>query len=115
MILVDTGVLIDYQRTLDPKLKGLFASLPVGICGVTRAEMLHGARNLGNRRRILTLLNSFQQVSIPDSIWDTVGDHLAALRAAGLTISFPDVTIMTVGISLGAEVWARDNDFKNAQ
>jgi predicted nucleic acid-binding protein len=115
MIVVDTSVLIDFQRTRDPKLKKLFASLPVAICGATRAEILHGARNPGNRRNLLTFLNSFQQVSIPDNIWDPVGDHLASLRAAGLTIPFPDVVIITVGISNGIEVWARDKHFADVQ
>ena len=39
MILVDAGVLIDFLRTKDPKLVRLFRSLPVAVCGVTRAEI----------------------------------------------------------------------------
>jgi predicted nucleic acid-binding protein len=115
MILVDTSVLIDYQRTRDPKLKQLFTAQTVAICGATRAELLHGARNLGNRRNLLRFLNTFQQVSIPDALWDTVGDHLATLRAAGLTIPFADAVIITVGIVNDFEVWARDQHFSDVQ
>ena len=35
MILVDTGVLIDFLRTKDRKLDGLFRSLAVAVCGVS--------------------------------------------------------------------------------
>jgi predicted nucleic acid-binding protein len=115
MILVDTSVLIDYQRTRDPKLKRLFGKLPVAICGATRAEVLNGARNPGNRRRLLGFLNTFRQMSIPDALWDTIGDNLAALRTAGLTIPFADVVIITVGLANGIEVWARDKHFKDVQ
>jgi len=108
-------VLIDYKRTRDAKLKRLFASLPVAICGATRAELLHGARNPGNLQKLLRFLNAFQQVTLPDAMWDTVGDNLAALRAAGLTIPFADVVIITVGIGNGVEVWARDRHFKDVQ
>jgi predicted nucleic acid-binding protein len=39
VILVDASVLFDHTRELDPKLPGLFATYPVAICGVTRAEV----------------------------------------------------------------------------
>ena len=45
MTLVDTSVVVDYLRTADPKLASLFRTLPVALCGVTRAEVLHGVRN----------------------------------------------------------------------
>jgi len=111
MILVDTGVIIGYQRTGDPKLDALFRSLPVGICGVTRAEILHGARDSANRHNLLILLNTFHQVSIPDSIWDLTGDHLAALRAKGITVPFADVVIATLAIQNDIELWTRDAHF----
>jgi predicted nucleic acid-binding protein len=45
MTLVDTSVVLDFLRSGDAKLLGLFQSLPGGVCGTTRAEILHGARN----------------------------------------------------------------------
>jgi predicted nucleic acid-binding protein len=44
MILIDTSVLIRYLRTASPAIREVFASTDCGICGVTRAEILHGAR-----------------------------------------------------------------------
>lgn len=111
MTLVDTSVVIDFLRFADPKLLVLFKSLPGAICGVTRAEVLHGARNPADRARVLTVLNAFGQIPIPDSLWDDVGDLLAALRSAGVTVPFNDVLIATVAISTGVELWTRDNQF----
>lgn len=115
MILVDASVLVDYLRTSDLKLKQVFANSPVGICGATRAEVLHGARDPADRQHLLTLLDSFQQQPILESIWDVLGDHLATLRRAGLTMPFADVLVMTVGIVHNLEVWARDKHFQDAQ
>jgi predicted nucleic acid-binding protein len=62
MILVDTGVLIDFLRTKDPKLDQLFRTEPVAVCGVTRAEILAGSRNAGDRQRLLQFLARFHPV-----------------------------------------------------
>ena len=115
MILVDSGVLIDFLRTKDPKLAVLFGSLPVAVCGATRAEILCGARSSADRQRLLVFLSPFQQVPIPDSLWDGLGDNLAALRASGVTVPLVDTLIATVGIENGIEVWARDPHFPAMQ
>ena len=115
MTLVDTSVLIDFLRSGDPKLLGLFRSLPGAICGVTRAEVLHGARNPADLGRVLSVLNAFQQISIPDPMWDTVGDLLAALRAGGVTVPFNDAMIAAVSVSAGLELWTRDAQFQLIQ
>ncbi len=62
MILVDSGVLIDFLRTKDAKLDRHFRSLPVAVCGVTRAEILCGARGNADRRKLLAFL--FQQIRL---------------------------------------------------
>ncbi|MCI0703639.1 MAG: PIN domain-containing protein [Planctomycetia bacterium] len=115
MILVDTSVLIDYLRTGDPKIDGLFRTLPVAVCGITSAELLHGVRSSAERTRILTILAAFTQVAIPDSIWNDVGDNLNALRAGGVTIPFADAVIATVAITNDVELWTRDNHFAHVQ
>lgn len=115
MILVDTSVVIAYQRTADPKLKRLFGALPVAVCGVTRAEVLHGARSPAERAKVLVLLNAFLVLGIADAVWDEVGDHLAALRAGGLTIPFADAVIASVAMFNGVELWTRDKHFAQVQ
>lgn len=108
MILVDTSVVIDYAKGRDAKLAALLPTLAVAICGVVRAELLCGARDAKHRADLMTLLGTFQQVTIPDLLWDVVGDHLAVLRSSGITVPFPDMVIATLGIHHGVEVWARD-------
>jgi predicted nucleic acid-binding protein len=111
MILTDTSVVVDFLRTADPKLRHLIVVNNAAICGVTRAEILHGARNPAHRQRLLRALNLFHQVPFPDLLWDDVGDHLAALRAAGVTVPLADVIIATVAIANDIELWTRDQQF----
>jgi predicted nucleic acid-binding protein len=115
MILTDSSVVIDYLRTGDPKYQAVSQAHGAAVCGVTRAEILHGARNPKDRQRLLTVLNAFGQVPIPDSLWDDLGDHLAALRAAGVTVPFQDVVIATVAITSDIELWTHDNQFAMIQ
>src|SRR6266487_4038764 len=115
MILVDANVIIGYLKKPDPKVLGLFQVHQAAVCGVTRAEVLHGARNPADRQRLLNQLNIFAQLVIPDSIWDAVGDALAALRAAGVTVPFPDVVLACVAIEHGIELWTRDQHFSLMQ
>jgi predicted nucleic acid-binding protein len=115
VILVDTSVVIDYVRTSDPKLIALFQTHNAAICGVTRAEVLWGTRDSRHRTSLHSALNSFIQLSVPESLWDEIGDSLAALRRSGITVPFQDVVIATIAISNDIELWTRDNQFKLIQ
>ena len=111
MILADTSVVIDFLRTADPKLRHLIVVSPAAVCGVTRAEVLHGARDPLHRQRLVTALNMFHHIPIPDTWWDPAGDNLAGLRAAGLTVPFADVIIATVAMESDVELWSHDAQF----
>jgi predicted nucleic acid-binding protein len=115
MILVDTSVIVDWLRGKDARLRALMPTLPAVICGVTHAEVLHGARDPAHRQRLITDLGTFPLLSIPDSLWVTVGDHLAILRARGFTLPFSDVVIATVALAHNIELWTRDSHFANIQ
>jgi predicted nucleic acid-binding protein len=95
----------------DPKLVGLLQTQVGAVCGITRAEVLHGVRTPAERHNALTLLNTLVQLPIPDALWDAVGDNLAALRAAGVTVPFPDVVLATLAIANNIELWTRDKHF----
>lgn len=110
MILTDASVLIDYDRG-DPKPVRLVPTLPVADCGPTRSEVLAGARSTAERQRLAVVLGTFSSLPIPEPVWDAVGDNIRALKRAGLTVPFPDVTVATVGIVYNVEVWARDHHF----
>lgn len=111
MILVDSGVLIDYSRGADPKLGALFTTLPVAVCGVVRAEVLHGSRNLRDRARLVMLLDGLIQLPIADALWDTIGDALNTLRSKGVTVPFADVILANVALAHDLELWTRDGHF----
>jgi hypothetical protein len=113
MILLDDSVLVDYLRSRDANLLALMQHQGAAICGVTRAEILHGARGGARRQQLLTILDALQQVEIPSALWDEVGDLLSKLRSVGLAIPFSDAVVATVAIALGIEVWARDQHFEH--
>ncbi len=115
MILVDTTVVIDYTRGKDLKLQALLLALHVAVCGLTRTEVLQGSRGPADRQKLLTALAAFQFLTIPDPLWDTAGDNLAALRSKGITVPLPDAVVATLAIANDIEVWARDPHFPMIQ
>jgi len=115
MILVDTTVVIDYTRGKDAKLQALLLALPVAVCGVVRAEVLHGSRSSAHRQKLLTALAAFQLLSMPDPLWDITGDNLAAFRSHGITVPLADAVIATLGIENDIEIWSRDPHFPAMQ
>ena len=65
MILVDAGVLIAYlRRRLDPKTAKSLTVLDCGVCGITRAELLHGARDDAHRAETIEFLDQFEPIPI---------------------------------------------------
>ena len=111
MILIGSSVIFDHLRGNDPKLAGLFVPLPLAVCGIVRAEVLHGTKNAADRARLVALLGQFAHMSIPDTIWDTVGDNLCTLRTYGVTVPFADAVLATVAIVNDIELWTRDAHF----
>jgi predicted nucleic acid-binding protein len=115
MILLDASIIIDGLRAKDIQLLGRMNSADGAVCGVTRAEILSGARGQQDRTRLLTILDGFQQVAIPEAMWDEIGGVQAQLRVAGVTVPLADAVLASVGMSLDVEIWARDSDFNNMQ
>lgn len=111
MILADTSVVIDILRSRDARLLDIAIDQQAAICGVTRAEVLHGPRDANHRAKLLRTLDLFLTVPMPDALWDQVGDVLATLRAAGLTVPLADVVIAVVAVSHDLELWAHDKHF----
>ena len=115
MILIDASVLVRYLRTASPAIREVFESTECAICGVTRAEILHGARSAQDAVDARKAMDEFTQLSIPEATWDHLGSHLAALRARGLPMPFQDVLLATVAIDHDAELWAYDAHFRAIQ
>lgn len=83
----------------------------MAVCGVTRAEVLHGVRTAADRTKVMALLGQFAQMPIPETLWEMVGDNPATLRSKGVTVPFPDAVLTTVSIANGLELWTRDAHF----
>jgi predicted nucleic acid-binding protein len=98
MILADTSIVIDFFHSADPTMRRIVVDEPVAICGITRSEVLHGARSSQDRAQIVAGLDLFKQISIVDSDWDEVGDLLASLRSAGIAVPMADAVIACVAI-----------------
>jgi hypothetical protein len=115
MILIDTSVLIDYFRSKDVELLRKMRELDAAVCGVTRAEILCGARDDLHYEHLANALDALNQVSISDTLWDDIGETLALLRRSGVTVPFTDAVITTVAVASGLELWTRDKQFSLIQ
>ena len=111
MILIDTSVLVLFLRTASPAIRAVLASADCAICGVTRAEILHGARTPQDAIDLAEAMNAFVQLPIHQITWDHLGLHLAALRAKGLPMPFQDVLLAAVAIDNNADLWTYDDHF----
>lgn len=115
MILLDTSVLVRYLRTPSPGIREVLASTDCAICGVTRAEILHGARTPEDAKSLSGAMDAFIQLPIHQATWDHLGHHLATLRARGLPMPFQDVLLAAVAIDHDADLWTYDTHFHAIQ
>jgi predicted nucleic acid-binding protein len=106
VILLDTSVLVRYLRTASPAIRQVLVSTDCVICGVTRAEILHGARTPADVKDLHNALDSFLQLPIQEATWDHLGLHLATLRSRGLPMPFQDVLLATVARYNNKERWS---------
>ena len=111
MILVDASVLITFLRRRNPAIGLLLNRGDMFVCGMTRAEVLHGARDAQDALALTASLDSLQQVPIPEGIWDPLGANLALMRSRGLAVPMPDALLATLGVHYDCEVWSIDQHF----
>jgi predicted nucleic acid-binding protein len=115
MILLDSTVVIGYLRVPTSRLRTLFQRLKPAISGVTRAEVLHGARDSAHLGVLTTAVDQFAQHPTPADIWDDLGTNMCSLRLRGITVPFPDALIATLAIRADMELWTYDNHFRVIQ
>ncbi len=108
MILLDTSVVVDALHPRNADLRERFAKLQGVICGITRAEVLQGARDPVEAEELRAALNAYPQVPTPEGVWDMLGRHLAILRGAGRKVPLADAMIATLAIYHGIELWTRN-------
>ena len=111
MILADTSVVIAYERSRTPRLTQIIQGQSAAVCGITVAEVFTGVRTMADEARSVAALGEFQRLTIPDSLWETVGRNQARLLAKGVTVQLTDTAIATVAIANDVDLWAYDTHF----
>lgn len=115
MILIDTSVLVRYLRTRDAAIASVFAANQIAVSVVTRAEILHGARDETDYKKLTTALDAFVQIGVDGGAWESLARNLYLLRPNGTPIPFSDALIATLAIREGLELWTFDAHFKLSQ
>jgi len=111
MILADTSVVIQFWKAPNAAQQKVFADGQVAICGVTRAELYHGARNTGDLEIIMRNLDHLPEIEIVNSDWAMLGWNLFTTRTKGITVPLADALIATLGMARQFEVWSYDAHF----
>ena len=98
MILADTTVAIDYERSRSSRLNQIIQTHAAAVCGITVAEMFAGVRTAKDEARCLAALADFQRLPIPDALWETTGRYQSLLLSRGVTVQLADTAIATLAI-----------------
>ena len=80
MILVDTNIIINFWKNPSEKFADLFTNEDIVVCGIVKAELLHGARSEKDFKRIIEALSEFPYLEIGNDLWEFLGNVLFRLR-----------------------------------
>ncbi len=117
ILLADTNVVIDFLKAIrtDEKnspIVSLFARHEVVLCGVVRAELLHGAYSDKNQRELLDFVSCYTSADLVGSDWNVFGTQLYVYRTRGVTVPFTDAVIASISIRHNIPVWTDDKHFE---
>ena len=112
MILVDTGVIIDFWKKPTDKKKQVFLKEETAICGVVKAELMHGAKDENQLRAIKEALSDFKYIPMEENLWENIGTMLFRLRKRGIAVPFQDVIISALALNYNLVIWSNDKHFK---
>jgi tRNA(fMet)-specific endonuclease VapC len=115
VILADSSVLIEWQRKPSIRMYQLVSRYEAGICGVTVAEVLTGARTAEEREKAIQLFSSFVSVPITEPVWELAGYISAQLRLRGTPLVLADVVIAATAIAHSLQLWTRDSHFERVR
>ncbi|NDO50679.1 PIN domain-containing protein [Lachnospiraceae bacterium MD335] len=111
MILADTNIFIDFWNNPTEDLKNVFINEDIAVCGVVRAELLHGAVSVKDFANITMMLEAFDEFNLEIPDWKILGDNLYKLRRKGISIPFSDAIIATIALKHGIPIWTGDKHF----
>ncbi len=115
MILVDTNIIIDFWRKPAEKERMIFLTQKIYICGIVKAELLHGAKDKNSYKKILKGLKAFPEININQFFWDILGENFYLMKKAGISIPFQDAMIATIAINNRLKLWTKDAHFIRAK
>ena len=115
MILADTSAIVQITRDRSGKLPAeLLARFPGGIVVTpfTRLEIMIGARDERNWRRLRRLMSRYAPAEIGAEDWEAAA-RVVDMRRSGLSVSDPlDCCIAQEALSRNLPLLHRDRDFE---
>lgn len=114
-VLIDTCAWIDFLRStqgaLGDAVAACLAKNTAALCGVTIAELLHGAKSKAEQQKLEFLFAHVHKLAIVEADWPTAGRLLREQRAQGVALALSDALITVVAQRLNLPVLTADSDF----
>ena len=111
MVLADSNIMIEYFRSRDSELARKIDTMDIALCGVVRAEIIHGARTEQEINNYLAAFNTFVKPANDDYDWEGAGFILQTMRSNGFQIPFADAVIAFIAMKYDIPLWTRDTHF----
>lgn len=110
-VLADTNIIIDYWNSPTQEVADIFANEDIAICGVVKAELLHGGKDEAECEILEKALDVFPYLDFEKGDWGKLGRLLMRLRKAGLAVPLSDAMIAYIALRENAVVWTHDRHF----
>lgn len=111
MILVDTSVIIEFWKNPTDRYKKIFSDNNIAVCGITFAELIHGARSDSEIDKIVKSLDCFVRLEVKENDWIEIGKLLNNLKKKGISVPFQDSILAYTALKHNAEIWTNDKHF----
>jgi len=116
VIIADTSIWIEFFRRRDSPtaraLDSLLAQGQVGITGIVLAEVLQGARDDDDFRRLADLLTGLPFLKVEQETWVRAGELSFRLRGQGPLVPLTDLVLAAVALEGSHEVFTLDDHFQ---
>jgi predicted nucleic acid-binding protein len=113
--IIDSSAWVDYLRGEPTAVARVSQSVREGAAGISgpiAAEILSGARSVGEYRLLRRLLEGLEWVPDGASLWERVAQHRFALARQGFRAGLIDLAIAITALDAGRKVLTRDRAFR---
>ncbi|MCL4459595.1 MAG: PIN domain-containing protein [Chloroflexi bacterium] len=117
LYLIDTSVWLEVlppgraASELRERVDALLAADQVATTGMIRLELVSGARNEADYRRLEEMLSALHAVPVAEERWNEAAQLAFRLRRRGVVVPSTDLFIAAIAIAAGATVLHRDRHF----